>query len=65
MGKYVLYIAIASIVVVIGMLLYPTQHYVISLIDVTAFTDLEKAGMVLISYGLLFFIGYIAWKHVR
>lgn len=65
MGKYVLYFAVASMVLIIGMLIYPTQHLMISGIDVTAFTDLEKAGMVLLSYGFFFFMGYIIWKHIR
>lgn len=64
MGKYVWFATVAFIVIVIGMLVYPPVHTVISAIDVTDFTDLEKTGMVFLAYGLLFFMGYIVWKHI-
>lgn len=65
MGKYVLFGTIAFLVVVLGMLFYPTIHTNISGIDVTGFTDLEKAGMVILSYGFIFFIVYLVYAHVR
>lgn len=63
MGKYFYGAVIAFLVIIIGMLLYPTIHLNVSSIDVTGFTDLEKAGMAVLSYLFLFFMGYIAWKH--
>lgn len=65
MGKYVYFGVVAFIVIIIGMLVYPTVHFNISSINVTGFTDLEKAGMALLSYSFLFFIGYLVWKHIR
>ena len=65
MGKYFLFGTIACIVIIVGMLIYPTVHLMISGVSVTGFTDLEKAGMVLLSYSFLFFMGYIVWKHIR
>ena len=65
MGKYVLFGAIAFVVIVIGMLVYPNVHTAISAVSVVGFTDLEKAGMVILSYAFLFFMGYVVWKHIR
>ncbi len=65
MGKYFLFATVACVVIIIGMLVYPTVHLNISGVSVTGFTDLEKAGMVLLSYSFLFFMGYAVWKHIR
>lgn len=65
MGKYVFYGVVAFLVVIIGMLLYPTVHTNYSGIDVTGFTDLEKAGMIVSSYTFIFFIVYIVWTHIK
>jgi len=64
MGKPFLAGVVAFAVIIIGMLFYPTTHTMVSVIDVTGFTDLEKAGMVLLSYGLVFFMVYIVWAHI-
>ena len=65
MGKYVLFGVIAFIVIIIGMLLYPTIHTNYIGIVVTDFTTLEKAGMVILSYGFIFFMVYLVYAHVR
>ncbi len=65
MGKYVLAGTVAFIVIIVGMLVYPTVHLNISSIDVTGFTDLEKAGMAILAYAFLFFMGYVVWKHIK
>lgn len=65
MGKYALWATIGFLVVIIGMLFYPTVHTNWSGIDVTSFTDLEKAGMVILSYGFIFFIVYLVLEHVK
>lgn len=65
MGKYVLIGVIAFLVIILGMLFYPTIHTNISSIDVSGFTDLEKAGMVVLSYGFIFFMVYLVYTHVR
>lgn len=65
MGKYFLYGTIAFLVIVLGMLFYPTIHTNVSAIDVTGFTNLEKAGMAVLSYGFIFFMVYIVWVHVK
>jgi len=64
MGKYFLALVVAFMVIIIGMLFYPTTHTMVSAIDVTSFTDLEKAGMVLLSYGLIIFMVYIVYAHI-
>jgi len=65
MGKYFLYGTVAFVVIIIGMLVYPTVHLNVSGISVTDFTDLEKMGMVLLSYAFLFFMGYVVWVHIK
>ena len=65
MGRYVFAGVVAFLVVIIGMLFYPTVHTNVSAIDVTAFTDLEKAGMAILSYAFVFFMAYIVYAHVR
>ncbi len=63
-GKYYLGLVLVGCVIVIGMLIYPTIHSMISGISVTGFTDIEKAGMVILSYGMLFWMCYIVYAHV-
>lgn len=65
MGKFVFAGVVAFVVIIIGMLFYPTIHTNVSAIDVTGFTDLEKAGMVILSYGFIFFMAYLVWAHVK
>lgn len=65
MGKYFYIGTVAVIVIIIAMLLYPTVHTNISSIVVTDFTDLEKAGMAILSYAFLFLSGYLVWKHIK
>ena len=65
MGKYFLALVIASMVIIIGMLIYPTAHTMVSaVVPWGDITDLESAGMVLLSYGFIFFMVYIVWAHV-
>lgn len=65
MGKYVLYGTVAFLVIILGMFFYPTVHANWSGIDVTGFTDLEKAGMVIMSYAFIFFFVYFVWVHIK
>jgi glucose uptake protein GlcU len=65
MGKYVFFGVVAFLVVIIGMLLYPTIHTNYISIDVTDFTALEKAGMVILSYGFIFFMIYLVYSHIK
>lgn len=65
MGKYVLFGTIAFIVVVVGMLVYPSVATIINAAPITDFTDLEEAGMVLLSYGFIFFMGYLVYAHIK
>lgn len=65
MGKYFFAGVVAFICIIVGMILYPTIHINVSGIDVSDFTDLEKGGMVILSYGFIFFIGYVVWVHIK
>ncbi len=65
MGKIFFIFVVGFVVVIIGMLLYPTVHYNWAGIDVTGYTDLEKAGMVILSYGFLFWIGYSVYSYIK
>lgn len=65
MGKYAFWGTVAFLVIIIGMLFYPTVHTNFSGIDVTDFTDLEKAGMVILSYAFIGFMVYIVYAHVK
>jgi len=65
MGKYVLFGVIALLVVIVGMLLYPTIHTNYISIDVTDFTALEKAGMAILSYAFVFFMIYLVYSHIK
>jgi hypothetical protein len=65
MGKYVLYGTVAFLVIILGMLFYPTVHANWSGIDVTGFIDLEKAGMVIMSYAFIFFFVYLVLAHIK
>jgi len=65
MGKYVFAGVVAFLVIIVGMLLYPTIHTNWSGIDVTDFTALEKSGMVILSYAFIFFMAYLVYAHVR
>ena len=65
MGKGFLVLVVAVVVAIIGMLLYPTVHFIWSGIDVTGFTSLEQGGMVLLSYGFLFWMGYTIFRLIR
>jgi hypothetical protein len=65
LGKYFLYGVIAFVAIVLGMILYPTVHTNWVGIDVTGFIPLVKAGMVVLSYGFVFFIAYLIYAHIR
>lgn len=65
MGKYILYAVIAFLVGILGMMYFPTTHGIISGISTTGFTDLEKAGMAILSYAFLGFVVYIIWGHIK
>ena len=65
MGKYVFFGVVAFLVIIVGMLLYPTIYTNWSGIDVTGFTALEKAGMAILSYAFIFFMVYLIYAHVR
>lgn len=65
LGRYFLATVVAAIVIVIGMLVYPVVHSNWAGIVVTGFTDLEKAGMIVLSYAFIFFMVYIVWVHVK
>lgn len=62
MGNYVFYGTIAFVAVIAGMLLYPTIYNIVSGISVAGFLDITKAGMVVLSYVFLFFIGYTVYR---
>lgn len=65
MGKYFLAGVLAVVVIIIGMLFYPTIHTMVSGVVLWGdITDLEEAGMVLLSYGFIFFMVYIVWAHI-
>lgn len=65
MGKIFLALVIAAAVIIIGMLLYPTVHWNWININVTGFIPMVKAGMVVLSYGFLFFIAYAIYHAVK
>lgn len=65
MGKYFLAGTVAFIVIIIGMMVYPTVHFNIMSIDVTGFTDLEKGSMAILAYAFLFFMVYVVWVHIK
>jgi glucose uptake protein GlcU len=65
MGKYVFFGVVAFLVIIIGMLLYPTIHTNYASIDVTGFTALEKAGMAILSYAFIFFFIYLVYAHIK
>jgi len=65
MGKYVFFGVVAFLVIIVGMLYYPTVHSVYSGIDITGFTVLEKAGMAILSYGFIFFMIYLVYAHIK
>jgi len=65
MGKYFLAGTVAFVVIIVGMLVYPTVHSNIMGIDVTGFTDLEKGSMAILGYAFLFFMAYVVWVHIK
>lgn len=65
MGKYILFGVIAFLVLILGMLFFPTVNTNVSGIDVTGFTALEKAGMALLPYIFLGLMVYIIFAHVK
>jgi len=65
MGKYFLALVISFMVIIIGMLIYPPIHTMVSdIVPWADITDLESAGMVLLSYGFIFFMVYIVYAHI-
>ena len=65
MGKYILFGVISFLVIIIGMLFYPTVHSMVSgVVQWDGITALEEAGMVLLAYGFIFFMIYIVYAHV-
>ena len=64
-GKYFFWGVVAFICIIIGLILYTTVHYNWDGIDVTGFLDITKAGMIVLSYGFIFFIAYIIWAHIK
>lgn len=65
LGKTFLALTVAAVVIIVGMLLYPTVHLNWAGIDVTGFLDLTKAGMVIMSYALIFFLVYLVLAHIK
>ena len=51
-------IVITGILIVLGMLFFPTVNYVSGLVDTTGWLPLTKAGLALMPY---VFLGFVAW----
>lgn len=65
LGKVFLALVVSAAVIIIGMLLYPTVHFNYAGIDVSGFIPLVQAGMVVLSYGFIFFVVYLVIAHIR
>jgi hypothetical protein len=65
LGKYFLWGAIGAVVIVLGMLFYPTVHTNWDGIDVTGFIPLVQSGMVILSYGFIPLIVYLIYAHIK
>ena len=58
-------LVICGILVVIGLLMYPTLHRLIGNVEITGFLPLTKAAVILIPYAFLGFIIYAILQVVR
>ncbi len=65
LGRYFFAGVVAFLAVILGMMFYPTIHTNWAGIDVTGFIPMVKAGMVVLSYGFIFFIAYLIYAHVK
>lgn len=65
MGRGFLAVVIAAVVIVLGMMFYPTIHANWAGIDVSDKIPIVQGGMVILSYGFLFFIGYAIYHAVK
>jgi hypothetical protein len=65
LGKYFLAAVVSAAVIIIGMLFYPTVHFNYDGIDVSSFIPIVQAGMVILSYGFIFFVAYLVIAHIR
>lgn len=62
MGKGFYAIVIAVICVGFGMLIFPVVKTIVDAIDVSSFLPINKVGMIVLSYGGIFFMFYAAYK---
>ena len=65
MGKYVYALVIAAMVVLIGMVMFPSIKDIIGFNSTTGFPDLLESLYTGLPYALAFFIGYAGWKASR
>ena len=56
------FIVISVLLVVFGVLLYPTIHLVVGFVDTTGFLPLTKAATIALPYIFLAFIGWAIFQ---
>ena len=59
------FIAIAVIVVVVGMLTYPSLHGFVGTVDRTGFLPILSAAITFLPYAFLLFVVYAIFKRSR
>lgn len=55
-------LVISILIVVVGMLLFPSMHLIIGSFDISAFPPLAKAEITGMAYAFLAIVGYIVFK---
>lgn len=58
-------LTIAGLLIVIGMLMYPTLHFMNGLVDTTGFVPLLKMAVAILPYAFLGFIGYAIFQMAK
>jgi hypothetical protein len=58
-------IAFVAVIVLLGLLLIPTSRMVTTNADLSQAIPLTSAGVKLLPYGFIFFVGFAAWKFMH
>jgi len=64
-GKWFFLITVAILLLVFGMLTYPTVRTIVGNTDTTGFVPLLAAAVTLLPYGFLGFAVYAVWRLVK